>query len=140
MKFDELGREVPDDTPLELPFGVRRPESLTEMIQRMIRTDVSRVAEAGGAETFDEANDFEMDDDDAELAPTHHELHEEVVNEAARVRRELREKSEQAVEKGVAETPDSDGPPADPGRTKKPSQSLKKKTPRPEPEGDEEQD
>lgn len=95
MKFDDQGREIPDPTPVEVPFAARRPESLQDMIRRLVRTDVSKAAEQVGAETFEEANDFEVGDDDAELSATHHELHEEVVNEAVRVRREI---SEQEVD------------------------------------------
>lgn len=69
MKFDDQGREIPDPTPMELPTGFRAPESLESMIARMVRTRISDLADREGMETFDEANDFELDDDD-ELTPS----------------------------------------------------------------------
>lgn len=92
-KHDELGREINDPAPMELPFGTRKPETLTDMIRRMIRVDVSAAASDAGGETFEEANDFDVDEDDAEINPTHHELTEEVVNEGVRFRKEQREKA-----------------------------------------------
>lgn len=114
MKFDNLGRELPDSTPLEIPAGMKRPESLKDQIKRLVRTNISQFAEAEGAESFDEANDFDMEeDDDAELNPTHHELHEETVLEVQRVnaeeaqriqaansRRALRKSQEEDEEEG----------------------------------------
>lgn len=91
MRFDERGRELPSNIPVEIPAGHRKPESLQDTIRRLIRTDVSALAASNGDESFEEANDFELGDDDAELSPTHHELHEEVVSEVVRVRQEARD-------------------------------------------------
>lgn len=88
INFDKQGRELPDPTPVDIPAGFKRPETLAEQIKRMIRTDMSSFAESQGAESFEEANDFEVDEDDAEQHPTHHELHEEVVDEVKRVKTE----------------------------------------------------
>lgn len=56
-------REILDDTPIEVPAGFRRPESLTEQIQRMVRTQISEAADRNGHETFKESQDFEVDED-----------------------------------------------------------------------------
>lgn len=69
MKFDKLGREMPDDTPLELPAGFKVPESLESMVARLVRTRVSEMASREGMESFEEANDFEVDEDE-ELSPS----------------------------------------------------------------------
>lgn len=61
--LDERGREVPDPNPVEIPAGFRVPESLEARIARLIRRDISEQAEAQGMETFDEAEDFDIDDD-----------------------------------------------------------------------------
>jgi len=67
MHYDAHGRELPDDTPLALPVGFTPPETLAEQIQRLVRTNVSVAASAAGEETFEEADDFDIpDDDDAE--------------------------------------------------------------------------
>lgn len=114
MKFDQAGRELPDPRPLEVPAGYKKPESLTEKIRRMVRTDVSEWASQRGAETFEEANDFEIEEDDALEHPTHHELHEEVVNEQLRVieekkRDDHRRRAVRAKERAREEEAGSEG-------------------------------
>lgn len=74
MKFDSQGRELPDPTPVAMPLDCKRPESLTEQIRRMIRGEMSNQAAAEGKETFEEANDFEVPEEDAELTGTQYEL------------------------------------------------------------------
>lgn len=61
--LDSKGHEVPDPTPLELPAGFKRPETLAEQVQRLVRTSVSQYAAMTGQETFEEAEDFEVDDE-----------------------------------------------------------------------------
>ena len=63
MRFDERGRELPDDTPVEVPLHFKRPPTIQEMIRQHIRTEMSRQAEQQGEESFEEADDFEMDED-----------------------------------------------------------------------------
>lgn len=54
--------ENPDPTPMEIPAGFKKPESLQEMVQRLVRRQVSEAADAAGFETFEESEDFEIDD------------------------------------------------------------------------------
>ncbi len=58
-----------DTTPMEIPAGYRLPRPLTEVIAGMVRTAVE--AEKGVEfESPDEADDFEMDDDELlDLSP-----------------------------------------------------------------------
>lgn len=108
LTFTKEGRELPDPTPLELPAGTKRPETLQDQIRRLIRTDVSAYAEDHGAESFEDANDFDIDDDEPESRATHHELHEEVVDEFKRARREAKEK-EDADSRGADGPEESEG-------------------------------
>lgn len=79
MSHDEFGREVPDPTPVELPIGFRRPETLQEMMARMIQGELARREFEQGYETFEEANDFEVDDDDpADRVTVYQEMVDEV--------------------------------------------------------------
>lgn len=89
MKFDAQGRELPDATPLEVPAGMRQPESIESMIARMVRGRVSELAAKDGLETFDEANDFEVEDDDEPL--TAHEVQDMKLEALADDRRRLDE-------------------------------------------------
>lgn len=61
--LDARGWEVPDPRPVELPIGMTRPETVEQMIQRMVRGRLSDLAEEQGYETFDEANDFDVEDE-----------------------------------------------------------------------------
>lgn len=62
MPHDQKGREIPDPTPLAIPAGLKKPESMQDMIRRFVRIEASRIAQAEGYESFDEADDFEVDD------------------------------------------------------------------------------
>lgn len=63
VRLDEEGREIPDPTPIELPLGMKRPETLAEQVQRLVRNQVSQYAALHGHETFEEAEDFDIEDD-----------------------------------------------------------------------------
>lgn len=72
-KFDELGRELPSPDKVEFPLDFRRPPTLQEQIQRMIATHMSMYAEDQGQESFEEADDFDvMEEDGLPFSP--HEL------------------------------------------------------------------
>lgn len=73
-KFRSDGREYPDPTPVEIPANAKRPESLQEMIARMVVAhDFKRAIMERGAETLEEASDFEIEGDDPEEQFTRHE-------------------------------------------------------------------
>ncbi|WMC01491.1 hypothetical protein [Microvirus D_HF4_329] len=62
--LDEQGREIPDAQPVAVPAGFKRPETLQEQIQRLIRSDkLAQMASDQGMETFEESEDFDIDDD-----------------------------------------------------------------------------
>lgn len=62
-KLDENGHEVLDDTPMELPVGFKHPPSLEDRIKMLIRGHLSAHAASRGAETFEEADDFDVEED-----------------------------------------------------------------------------
>jgi len=63
-RLDPNGAEVLDETPIMIPSGLTRPETLAEKVAHMLRGERMRMAaEAQGFETFDEAEDFDVDDD-----------------------------------------------------------------------------
>lgn len=64
-KYNERHEEIPDNTPVEMPLGYERPESLQSMIARMIGQISKAAQESGRFETFEEADDF--DDDEVEV-------------------------------------------------------------------------
>lgn len=57
------GEEV-DPRPVEIPAELKRPPSLKEQMQQMIRQEMSLAAAQANEETFEEADDFDIDDID----------------------------------------------------------------------------
>lgn len=62
-KFDARGREIPDRTPIEMPANATRPESMNDMIARLVRQQVSQVALEQGYGSFEEEDDFSDPDE-----------------------------------------------------------------------------
>lgn len=78
MPYDDLGREIPDPTPVAMPSGVGRPEPLHETIKRMVRVQLSDYARNQGKETFEESLDFDIPEDET---LTEHEKRATMVEE-----------------------------------------------------------
>lgn len=58
------GSEIPDPTPMAPPVGYIKQPSMVDNIRNLIRSERLRQdAETAGAETFDEADDFDIEDD-----------------------------------------------------------------------------
>lgn len=63
-RHDENGCERLDPTPVALPVAFKRPPTIQEQIAQMIRSErLRQAAEAAGYETFEESEDFDVDDD-----------------------------------------------------------------------------
>lgn len=57
--------EIPDPTPMQPPLGWKRQPSLIETVRDMVRSEQLRqLVEADGQETFEEADDFIVDEYD----------------------------------------------------------------------------
>lgn len=64
QKYDENGGEIMDPTPIAPPIGYKKSLSIAEQIRQMIKSEKLRQeAEEAGYETFEEADDFDVDDD-----------------------------------------------------------------------------
>lgn len=67
MIQDELGREIPDPVPLAPPVGYHKQESLFTLVRDMVRSEaLRREALAQGYESFEEADDFNVLDEEGE--------------------------------------------------------------------------
>lgn len=64
--LNSRGHEVNDPQPMALPPGVAKPETLAETIRRLVRNEISARASDLGHETFEEADDFDVEDDHAD--------------------------------------------------------------------------
>jgi len=63
-RLDERGRELLDGRPMEPPVGYNAQPSLMDRIRKMVTdAQIQRDLAKAGAETFDEANDFDVGDD-----------------------------------------------------------------------------
>ena len=63
-RINPLGQEVVDPRPVEVPVGYDAPEPLEQRIARLVQTEISEIAQREGYESFDDANDFDVDDPD----------------------------------------------------------------------------
>lgn len=71
-KHTKGGFEVPDSTPIEIPLS-ERPLTLAEQMARLVKAEDFRAAlRDRGLDTFDDADDFNVDDPD--LPPSPYEL------------------------------------------------------------------
>lgn len=69
-----MGHEVPDPTVVEPPLGYVAQPDLMEMMRRMIRNTISDIAEDTEFETFEEADDFDIDDDPVDYSSPYEEF------------------------------------------------------------------
>ena len=78
LKLDKKGREVVDPRPVSIPLKFRNPPSTADEIRRQIRHEMSMYAESKGEETFEEADDFDVDDDFDPTSPWEMSFDQEV--------------------------------------------------------------
>lgn len=94
IQFDEFGREIHNkDKPKPLRAKIKPPNSLLEDIRAMVRTELSSAASAKGHESFEEANDFDVDDDSPDFTKNapHEEEYEGQFEQEVEMERMLRE-------------------------------------------------
>lgn len=70
--FNEKGEELIDDTPVEIPVALRKVVDIRDEMLAYVQTHLSRMADEAGEESFEESEDFEVDDDPAPIGE--HEL------------------------------------------------------------------
>lgn len=61
--IDDNGREINNPKPRVVHTGLRPQLSLQDQIRRVLRQEVSMMAQEQDFETYDEANDFDIPDD-----------------------------------------------------------------------------
>lgn len=71
--LDDKG-EYPDPTPMSPPLGYKKQPSMVQLMREMIASnDLRKAAEAAGMETFEEADDFTVDDPEGDMVDSPHE-------------------------------------------------------------------
>jgi len=67
---NEYGQEIPDQTPMEIPLYARGTvESLPEIMKRVIRQHFDQQARENEMETFEESEDFDIEEEDNWTSP-----------------------------------------------------------------------
>lgn len=107
--FNDEDKLIPDGIPMEPPLGYKPSQSMVEIIRDMVRSEqLARDLDAAGVETFEEADDFEVGDEDPQMRspwendfdPPIKELVEEGGKEVAR--KKAAKKAEKPAETGEA--------------------------------------
>lgn len=115
------GTAVLDPRPMAPPIGYIRQPSLVDQIREMVRSEhLARAAMAAGKETFEEADDFDIDDEYDMQSPWENEFDPPVVEIYEAGRQVLAEKAKAEKEppappakpkaKAKEAPPPSDGP------------------------------
>lgn len=111
MPLGEDGREYPDQTPIAIRVRNRVVTNFDD-IRSIIRREVSAAAERQGAESFEEANDFDVDDEPVEKSRWEYsadqeleerEQYEAKQRELAAVREAIKRDAKKAAEEFRAE-------------------------------------
>lgn len=76
------GWEIHDPDKIATPVGLKRPLTLKQQIQRLMRVELSNQVASQGMETFEEANDFNISDPNEEELRTIYEMPDESPNES----------------------------------------------------------
>lgn len=74
--YDTQNRQIPEQTPIELPLGYTAPESMEAMIARILRVN-EELKNRTDIESIDEASDFDIEGDTLDTQHTWTELQEE---------------------------------------------------------------
>lgn len=62
--YDEKGRQIPDTTPVAVPLAYRGGQTMEDRLRMFIRAQLSQHAAEAGHETFEEASDFDVPDEE----------------------------------------------------------------------------
>jgi len=107
-QYTKDNREILDKTPVEMPLGYEKPESLSDMIARMVRATNEQAKRTGAFETIEEADDFEVDDQEMQSPYQFNQMQEEFLDNPAMYKTEKPEqkpdvKPEPAPEKPITQ-------------------------------------
>lgn len=76
QRLNERGEEMLDQTPMAIPTGLSRAQTLAEKVAMMVRSErFNEAMRAAGAETFEEADDFDVGDDFDPTSPWENDYH-----------------------------------------------------------------
>lgn len=120
--FTHGGYTYTDETPMEPPIGYDPQPSLVDRIRQMVRRELSDQAEADGFESFEDADDFDVEDDafpqsgyeHDEEKPSVRELKKRLADAEAELAKRVSPARKPKPAKPSGDNPPSDGPQPDP--------------------------
>lgn len=126
--FDKNGNLIMDPTPIAPPIGYKKHPSMVEIVRDMVKSErLAQEALASGHETFEEAEDFEIDDEPEQLRSKWENDFEPSLKELTKAgEAELKKKGPKApppadgppIAPKEPEDPPADGPPTPPAPKK----------------------
>lgn len=94
--LDERGREKPNPVPLQPPVGYKKQPTIAEQMRMMIKQASLEAAQAG-AETEEEANDFDVDEEYDPTSPWEHDFDPDPVLEVMLARQSAKPKKPESA-------------------------------------------
>lgn len=102
--LDENGKFEPDATPMAPPIGYKKQPSMVEIVRNMVRSErLAAELAAQGQETFEEADDFDVDDDPPDMRSGWENDFDPPVSELVAAGREVMEARRKAQEERSGE-------------------------------------
>lgn len=113
--FDVDEHEFSDPTPVEIPLGMSAPPTMAEMLQMYVRSELRNAGLGAEHESFEEANDFEIDDDvEPRSAYEYHQMHDDAfAKDLEKMRRDRYEKAHPKKGKKSSPLPENNRPEGD---------------------------
>jgi len=117
--FTDDGREILDTTPVAIPVGFKRPDTLPELLARLHSDPrYQRAVDAGEFDSVEDADDFEIDDEsDGDFTDRNspHEYAADQVPLRVQLRQRLKEKKlreeQLALKKQTSDAEEDEAPP-----------------------------
>lgn len=109
--LDNDGKLIPDPVPIAPPIGYKKAPSMVEIVRDMVKGErLAQAAREAGAETFEEAEDFDVPDDPPDLRSPFENTFDPPISELlAAGKQALAEKAGEAAK--AAGSPDKPAPP-----------------------------
>lgn len=64
IRGNRVKGEIPDPVPLQVPDSCQRPPSLREEMQKYVRSEISKLARDNDLGSFEDEDDFDLNDGD----------------------------------------------------------------------------
>ena len=113
------GKEVNNPKPTINYTPINKPPTLEEQIQRLMRNELSTVAHDRGMETYEESQDFDVDEDPQEPEP-YPVMENEYINDQHPTQEDQAEKGQDvkaSQTEGLSGSETSEKPPSDDPKT-----------------------